>query len=83
MRANLARTDPALPWGRVTCKFVLFNFFSCAASYLYLAPDAPHSGLLSLSGDGGLVLGLVDIGAPLTHIPPGLVLVGRALNIIQ
>merc|ERR1711897_100022 len=45
----------------------------------HLAPEAPHSGLLSLSRDGGLVLGLVDIGAPLTHIPPGLVLVGRAL----
>ena len=50
---------------------------------LYLAPDTPHGGLLSLSWNGGLVLGLVDVGAPFAHVPPRLLLVGRALNFIQ
>ena len=52
-------------------------------NWVYLAPDTPHGGLLSLSGNRGLVLGLVDEGTPLAHVPPGLVLVGRALNIFQ
>merc|ERR1719320_2078870 len=47
----------------------------------HLAPDAPQVGLLSLAGNGGLVLGLVHVGAPLANIPPGLFLVGRALDL--
>ena len=49
-------------------------------SRVYLAPDTPHGGLLSLSGNRGLVLGLVDVGTPLANIPPSLILVGRALD---
>jgi hypothetical protein len=40
----------------------------------YLAPDATKLRLLLAVGHRGLVLGLVNESAPLTHIPPG---VGR------
>ena len=61
----------------------LKSFFckeSCAFCKPYLAPNTPHVRLLSLSGNGGLVLGLVDVGAPLAHIPASLLLVGGALE---
>merc|ERR1719382_47026 len=47
----------------------------------HLAPNTPHVRLLSLSGNGGLVLSLVDVGAPLANIPASLLLVGGALDL--
>ena len=58
----------------------IFCIESCAFCKPYLAPNTPHVRLLSLSGNGGLVLGLVDVGAPLAHIPASLLLVGGALE---
>ena len=58
----------------------IFCIKSCAFCKPYLAPNTPHVRLLSLSGNGGLVLGLVDVGAPLAHIPASLLLVGGALD---
>jgi hypothetical protein len=47
----------------------------------HLAPDATQLRLLLAVGHRGLVLGLVHESAPLTHIPPGLLLVLAALQL--
>ena len=69
LRANLARTEPALPWVRVTWKYFLkLKIFLFAAADL--PPDDPHGGLGVAPGHAGLVLGLVHVGAPLADVPP-------------
>ena len=47
----------------------------------HLAPDDSHLRLGVAVGDTGLVLGLVDVGAPLANVPLGLVLLAAPVHL--
>ena len=47
----------------------------------HLSPDDSHLRLGVTVGDTGLVLGLVDVGAPLANVPLGLVLLAAAVHL--